>query len=595
MKSAIIPAIILCLFAAVPMHAQYDSTYYIVDTGQLQCYNNSGPMSAPSSGQAFFGQDAQHAGNQPQYVDNGDGTISDPVTGLMWVKDRGSKMSWELAAAGAASCAVGGYTDWRMPTIKELYSLIDFNGKSGSTAANSVPYINTTYFGFAFGNTALGERLIDCQDWSATTYVHLTMGGDTTAFGVNFADGRIKGYPKPDPMQGGRKQMYVRYVRGNASYGVNNFVDNNDSTVTDRATGLMWMKADSRGGMNWEEALAWVQTKNAAAYLGYSDWRLPNAKELQSIVDYTRSPATSSSAAIDPVFFASSIGGGEYPFYWTSTTHREGPPTSSGGNLAAYVCFGRATGWMQQPPNSQNYVLMDVHGAGAQRSDPKSGNPASYPYGNGPQGDVVRIYNYVRLVRGGNVFIPVELSSLRATALPAAMAVRLEWSTATETNNLGFAVQRRSDDAVEWEEIPGSFTAGHGTTNETQQYAYIDHPPYTGSWQYRLRQMDTDGTQEFSRTVFVNVGAQPATMQIAASPNPTAGQTTLRFTLSASERVTITVTDLLGRELLRCCDLEYRTAGTHAIAVTMQNLPRGIYLLRLSTSSAAVTSRLLLQ
>ncbi len=59
---------------------------------------------------------------------------------------------------------------------------------------------------------------------------------------------------------------------------------------------------DSGEGLNWEDALAWVEQNNAEAYLGYSDWRLPDAKELQSIVDYTRSPDTTGSAAIDPVF-----------------------------------------------------------------------------------------------------------------------------------------------------------------------------------------------------------------------------------------------------------------------------------------------------
>jgi hypothetical protein len=68
------------------------------------------------------------------------------------------------------------------------------------------------------------------------------------------------------------------------------------------------------------------------------------------------------------------------------------------GNSAAYVAFGEGLGWMQDPFTYQ-YELMDVHGAGCQRSDPKTGNPEDYPYGHGPQGDVIRIYNYVRLVR----------------------------------------------------------------------------------------------------------------------------------------------------------------------------------------------------
>jgi hypothetical protein len=116
-------------------------------------------------------------------------------------------------------------------------------------------------------------------------------------------------------------------------------------------------------------------------------------------VDYTHSPAASNSAAINPVFTCSAITdeGGEkdYPFYWSSTTHAN---MMNGGN-AAYVAFGEALGWMEMPPNSGNYNLLDVHGAGAQRSDPKTGDPANWPYGHGPQGDVIRIFNYARMVR----------------------------------------------------------------------------------------------------------------------------------------------------------------------------------------------------
>ncbi len=497
--------ILACLFLAIPLHAQYDSSYYIVDTGQQQCYGNTGPISAPSSGQAFYGQDAQHQGNQPQYVDNGNGTISDPVTGLMWVKARGTKVSWEKAIADAPSCNVGGYTDWRVPTIKELYSLIDFNGKSGLTAAASIPYLNTTYFDFAFGNTSIGERIIDCQDWSATEYVHFTMVGDSTVFGVNFADGRIKGYPKKRLPSGDRNQLYARYVRGNPQYGVNSFVDNQDSTITDRATGLMWTKPDSRGGMNWQTALEWVQAKNASGYLGYSDWRMPNAKELQSIVDYSRSPATTNSAAINPLFLSSGIGGGEYAFYWTSTSHKEGPPTSPGGEMAVYLCFGRGLGWMTQPPGSSNYVLMDVHGAGAQRSDPKVGDPANYPHGNGPQGDVIRIYNHVRLVRGGNLYIPVELSSFGALQLGVTQNVRLTWTTESETNNMGFFIQRRTDDGGAWQDLDAGFVEGAGSTTSPRQYRYIDEVPDDGWWSYRLRQVDHDGTTAYSPAARVSV------------------------------------------------------------------------------------------
>ena len=79
----------------------------------------------------------------------------------------------------------------------------------------------------------------------------------------------------------------------------------------------------------------------------------------------------------------------QYPYFWTGTTHLDGPLPGSG---AVYIAFGKAQGYM-------NGLLMDVHGAGAQRSDPKDGDPADYPSYWGPQGDVRYVFNYIRCVR----------------------------------------------------------------------------------------------------------------------------------------------------------------------------------------------------
>ena len=154
------------------------------------------------------------------------------------------------------------------------------------------PFIDTKFFKFAYGDTRAGERVIDSQYASSTKYVGKSARGFDKLFGVNFADGRIKGYDLQMPGGGVEKTFFVLCVRGNPSYGKNDFHDNGDGTVTDRATGLMWSKADSGKGMNWQDALAWVQKKNAEKFLGHDDWRLPSVKELQSIVDYTRSPDT---------------------------------------------------------------------------------------------------------------------------------------------------------------------------------------------------------------------------------------------------------------------------------------------------------------
>ena len=126
-------------------------------------------------------------------------------------------------------------------------------------------------------------------------------------------------------------------------------------------------------------------------------------KELQSLVDCSRSPSTTGSAAIEPVFDTTSIvdEGGRRGFgsYWTSTPHVAEGGT---GASAVYVSFGEALGWMRYPRTGRPQ-LMDVHGAGARRSDPKVGDPSSFPYGRGPQGDVIRILHLVRPVRGGEV------------------------------------------------------------------------------------------------------------------------------------------------------------------------------------------------
>jgi hypothetical protein len=410
---AVLPAILLLGCATVsqaqtkpherPASKPATSPYCVVGTGQPKCYDDRGEITPPKPGQTFYGQDAQRPGPAASYKDNGDGTVTDLNTGLTWVKARGAKVPWNEAVAGAAACRVAGHEDWRMPTIKELYSLISFTGGFHFRAADSTPYLDRKFFDFVYGDQSKGQREIDCQDWSATQYTGKTMSGNPTVFGVNFADGRIKGYPKVFP--GGRSAlMYARYVRGNPDYGKNDLQDNGDGTITDRSTGLMWSKADSGKGMNWQDALAWVQARNKEKFLGHDDWRLPNAKELQSIVDYTRAPLAADPArrgpAIDPVFQISKLADGEYAFFWTSTTHLDGPPDRL-GRAAVYVAFGRALGWMQFPPGRGDFQLLDVHGAGAQRSDPKAGDAADFPHGRGPQGDVIRILNFVRCVRGG--------------------------------------------------------------------------------------------------------------------------------------------------------------------------------------------------
>ena len=411
--------LISCKVNDVPEIIGINGGYPIVESAQTISYDSTTIIKKPNLGQAFYGQNSNYPGNLRSYTNNGDGTVTDNVTGLMWqqTEDRNGdaainfydKLTYSEALAGATTCKTGGYTDWRLPTIKELYSLAMFYGaEPGPPPSNSIKYIDETYFSVGYGDeNSLShgdkgtERLIDGQVVSSTLYVSNTFGILETVFGFNFIDGRIKGYPTnySVPEDGQAKHFYVLYVRGKTTYGSNLFHDNGDGTISDNATGLMWMQNDNGIGLTWKDALSYAENFR---YGGYSDWRLPDTKELQSIVDYTRSPAKTNSASINPIFNCTQIkneaGNKDYPWYWSSTTFTSGSPTK--GASAIYICFGRAMGYFG--------ILgwTDLHGAGCQRSDPKIYNFTGYTKnGNGyynadaPQGDAVRTLNYVRLVR----------------------------------------------------------------------------------------------------------------------------------------------------------------------------------------------------
>ncbi len=420
-KNNLINILAVCIIVSVSNYKAISQTYKIVGTGQTISYDTTHAITMPTSGQAFFGQNSNHPGNMRSYTNNGNGTVTDNLTGLMWqqTEDRNGdgsinfydKLTYSEALFGAATCNTGGYTDWRLPTIKELYSIAMFFGvEPGPPPSNCIKFIDTSYFSVGYGDTNslahgdLGsERIIDGQIASSTIYVSTTMGTLETMFGFNFIDGRIKGYPttSPVPEDGQAKHYYVLYVRGNTAYGTNQFVNNGNGTITDNASGLMWMQNDNGTGVLWKDALSYAEN---LTYAGYSDWRLPDVKELQSIVDYSRSPATTNSAAINAMFNCTQItnegGVADYPWYWSNTTFCGQSPTM--GPSACYVCFGRAMGYF----TGFGLGWTDIHGAGCQRSDPKPNNftaftqnGTGYYNAQAPQGDAVKIYNYARLVR----------------------------------------------------------------------------------------------------------------------------------------------------------------------------------------------------
>jgi len=289
------------------------NNYLMIASGQTALYNADGDeLTSVNVGDDFYEQDANYLkGETMSYKDNGDGTITDANTGLMWQQVPSSEdFTWQEAVDYCENLELDGYDDWRMPSCKELYSISNFG--------SGWPYLNTTYF-----NLASGKVTKDEQFWSSNYYVGVTVeGGSNAAMGVNHVTGHIKAYAATHSGPIGGK--YVRAVRGD-NYGINEFVDNGDNTITDNSTGLMWTQADNGEGLDWEHALAYAENSNFA---GYSDWRLPNVKELQGIVDYSYSPSATDASkvgpAIDPLFSCTPIineaGNDDYGYFWTSTS-----------------------------------------------------------------------------------------------------------------------------------------------------------------------------------------------------------------------------------------------------------------------------------
>ncbi|MFY0714069.1 DUF1566 domain-containing protein [Seonamhaeicola sp. NFXS20] len=389
------------------------ANYTQVATGQINAYDENGNVvSELKPGDSLYGQDAHYLkGKKMSFKKNNDGTITDNNTGLMWEEIPTIEgFEWQGAKDYVENLELGGYDDWRLPTAKELFSISDFS--------EGWPYLDTTYF------SLVNNKHVDKSEqyWTANKYLgHTEEGQYTAVFGVNHATGHIKAYPgeapkdrkdrkgpppnnqqprgqegdnrnenRPPPPGNGERPMgnpmlkHVRAVRGSI-YGENDFKDNGDGTITDNATGLMWAKNDSEQGLDWKNALYYAENSELA---GYSDWRLPNVKELQGIVDYNFAPeakdASKDRAAINPLFNISEItnenGDKDYPYFWTSTSARfqKGKPYY----YAWYVAFGRAV----------SKSGLDSHGAGAVRFDTKHENGLA---GEGGE----RNYNYVRLVR----------------------------------------------------------------------------------------------------------------------------------------------------------------------------------------------------
>jgi hypothetical protein len=179
--------------------------------------------------------------------------------------------------------------------------------------------------------------------------------------------------------------------------------------------------------------------------------------------------------------------------------------------------------------------------------------------------------------------VPVELTSFAASVNDN--AVTLNWTTATELNNQGFDVERNSGNG--FEKI--GFVAGFGTSTDIHTYSYVDGSVQEGTYTYRLKQVDYDGTFEYSDVVEVDVIAPDVFALEQNYPNPFNPSTTINFSLAADSKVSLTVFDILGQEVANLINGNV-AAGSHEINFNASNVNSGVYFYRIDATGVDGTN-----
>jgi hypothetical protein len=206
-------------------------------------------------------------------------------------------------------------------------------------------------------------------------------------------------------------------------------------------------------------------------------------------------------------------------------------------------------------------------------------------------------YNGLILHTSTGGIIPVELISFSATSLDNKL--KLEWTTATETNNSGFTVERAliPNSKFEfrnsnWTEI--GFVPGFGTTTEPKSYSFTDEDVSTGIYKYRLKQIDFDGTFTYSSEIEVEVDFSPKEFVLYQNyPNPFNPNTVISYQLPVTSNVNLKVYDILGNEVATLVN-EEKQPGVYEVEFDASSLASGMYLYKLQAGTFVQTKKMIL-
>jgi len=282
----------------------------VPDTGQIASYT------------ATFGEDSDYLYNPPSYTDNGDGTVTDNVTGLIWQQsDDDTARFWLEANEYCKSLSLGGFTDWQIPQPKEYISIIDFSTSNPSINQSFFPGTNSDY-------------------WSTST--NENQSGTELSWQISFAVASI------GAAHGNTQEYLVRCVRRNQNIDLwgFNLANIGESTSYHFNTGLTWQKETSENRQSWEEALDYCENLDLD---NYSDWRLPNIRELVSIIEFGNE-----NPAVNTEMFPNT----ELTGYWSSTT------SISSTDKAIQIQFNSGDGALIEDAKNNGHFVRCVRGGG---------------------------------------------------------------------------------------------------------------------------------------------------------------------------------------------------------------------------------------
>jgi hypothetical protein len=196
--------------------------------------------------------------------------------------------------------------------------------------------------------------------------------------------------------------------------------------------------------------------------------------------------------------------------------------------------------------------------------------------------------------------LPIQLASFTGHEVTGG-GVLLQWTTLSEINNYGFYVHRRDDSQPAFSELPNSFIAGHGTTNEPQHYEYRDMSATAALWHYRLKQVDLDGTIHLTDPIQVRVltavktEAAPREFSLSQNfPNPFNPATEIKFSVETTDRARLEVYNVLGQLIVRLFDDVAEAGKYYKVRFDAERIVSGVYFYRLHSGKKSDLKKLLL-